>query len=171
MIQKMRLKEKTICFTGHRDMKAPEWIKVKLTEIIEKYIQNGYDTFLAGGARGFDNLAADVVIELKEKYPDIKLMVVLPFPNHYKHEKNWSATEVKEYKSVLKRADETITLLKEYKSGSYFKRNRYLVDNSSLCIAYYRRSGSGTAYTVNYAELSKIQVINLAKDEKRTQDN
>ena len=89
----------------------------------------------------------------------------MPFPNHYKHEKNWNADEVKEYKSVLKRADEVITLLKEYKSGSYFKRNRYLVDNASLCIAYYRRSGSGTAYTVNYAEFSKKEVINLAKDE------
>ena len=27
---------------------------------------------------------------------------------------------------------------------------------------------SGTAYTVNYAELSKIPVINLAKEEKTT---
>ena len=162
----MLLKEKTICFTGHRDMKAPKWVRSKLAETIEKYIQNGYDTFLAGGARGFDNLAADVVIGLKEKYPNIRLIVVLPFSNHYKHEKNWNADEIKEYKSVLKRADEKITLLKEYESGSYFKRNRYLVDNSSLCIAYHRRNGSGTAYTVNYAELSKIQVINLAKEEK-----
>ena len=162
----MIIKEKTICFTGHRDMKTPEWVKSKLTETIENYIQNGYDTFLAGGARGFDNLASDIVLGLKEKYPNIKLIVVMPFPNQYRHEKNWSSTEVKEYKSVIKRADETITLLKEYKSGSYFKRNRYLVDNSSLCIAYQRRSGSGTAYTVNYAELSKIPVINLAKDEK-----
>ena len=161
----MILKDKTICFTGHRDMKAPEKIRIRLTEVIEQYIKNGYDTFLAGGARGFDNLAADVVMGLKEKYPDVKLIVVLPFPSHYRHEKNWNSDEVKEYKSVLKRADETITLLKEYKSGSYFKRNRYLVDNASLCIAYYRRSGSGTAYTVNYAELSKIQVINLAQDE------
>ena len=97
---------------------------------------------------------------------DKSFIVVLPFPNHYRHEKNWNADEVKEYKSVLKRADETITLLKEYKSGSYFKRNRFLVDNASLCIAYHRRNGSGTAYTVNYAEMSKIQVINLANEEK-----
>ena len=159
-------KEKTICFTGHRDMKAPERVKTLLTETIEGYVQKGYDTFLAGGARGFDNLAADVMIGLKEKYPYIKLIVVLPFPNHYRYEKNWNADEVKEYKSVLKRADETITLLKEYKSGSYFKRNRFLVDNASLCIAYHRRNGSGTAYTVNYAEMSKIQVINLANEEK-----
>ena len=161
-------KEKTICFTGHRDMKAPEWVRKRLAEAIEKYVQDGYDTFLAGGARGFDNLAADFVIGLKRKYPNIKLIVVLPFPNQYKHVNNWNADEVKEYKSVLKRADERITLLNEYKSGSYFQRNRFLVDNSSLCIAYHRRNGSGTAYTVNYAELSKIPIINLAEEEKTT---
>ena len=160
----MLIKEKSICFTGHRDMKSPDSVKHELTEIVEKYIKDGYNTFLAGGARGFDNLAASVVFGLKEKYPDISLVIVLPFPNHYKHEKNWSATEIKEYKAVLKMADERITLLNEYQNGSYFKRNRYLVDNSSLCIAYYRRSGSGTAYTVNYAERSKIKVINVANN-------
>ncbi len=160
----MIIKEKTICFTGHRDMKSPEKVKSRLTEIIQNYIIQGYDTFLAGGARGFDNLAADVVIGLKEKYSHIRLIIVLPFPSHYRHEKNWGSTEIKEYKSVMRRADETITLLKEYQSGSYFKRNRYLVDNASLCIAYYRRNGSGTAYTVNYAEKSKITVINMAAE-------
>ena len=113
-------KNKSICFTGHRDMKDKAETKEKLTEIIEKYIQSGYNTFFAGGARGFDNLAADIVLGFKEKYPDIKLVIVLPFPNHYNHEKNWTSDEIKEYKSVLKRADEIITLLKEYEGGSYY---------------------------------------------------
>ena len=51
-----------------------------------------------------------------------------------------------------------------YKSGLYFKRNRYLVDNSDICIAYYHRNGSGTAYTVNYATTCKKKVINLANE-------
>ncbi len=161
----MILKEKTICFTGHRDMKAPEKVENTLIRLLEEYIQQGYDTFLAGGARGFDNLAAEAVIKLREKYPGIRLIVALPFTSHYRHEKNWSSDEIKIYKAVLKNADEIITLFKEYKSGSYFKRNRYLVDNASLCIAYYRRNGSGTAYTVNYANTSKIEVINIAKVE------
>ena len=33
-------KEKTICFTGHRDMKAPEWVRKRLAEAIEKYVQD-----------------------------------------------------------------------------------------------------------------------------------
>ena len=156
--------EKAICFTGHRDMKSEDKIKIRLHSIIEEYIQEGYEIFYAGGARGFDNLAAEVVASLREKYSQVRLVIVLPFPSHYRHEKNWNSDEIKTYKSVLKKADEVVTLFKEYKSGSYFKRNRYLVDNSDICIAYYCRNGSGTAYTVNYATTCKKKVINLANE-------
>ena len=156
--------EKAICFTGHRDMKSEEKIKKRLYSLVEEYIQDGYTTFYAGGARGFDNLAAEVVADLREKYSNVRLVIVLPFPSHYRHEKNWNSDEIKTYKSVIKKADEVVTLFKEYKSGLYFKRNRYLVDNACVCIAYYCRNGSGTAYTVNYANACKKKVINLADE-------
>ncbi|MBQ2753942.1 MAG: DUF1273 family protein [Clostridia bacterium] len=155
--------EKAICFTGHRDMQSEDKVKIQLYSLVEEYIKEGYTTFLAGGARGFDNLAAEVVANLREKYPQVKLVIALPFPSHYRHEKNWNSDEIKTYKQVLKNADEVVTLFKEYKSGAYFKRNRYLVDNTAICIAYYRRNGSGTAYTVNYANACKKKVINLAQ--------
>ena len=145
--------EKAICLTGHRDMQSEDKVKIQLYSLVEEYIKEGYTTFLAGGARGFDNLAAEVVANL----------IALPFPSHYRHEKNWNSDEIKTYKQVLKNADEVVTLFKEYKSGAYFKRNRYLVDNTAICIAYYRRNGSGTAYTVNYANTCKKKVINLAQ--------
>lgn len=153
---------KAICFTGHRDIQSEDKVKARLFSLIEEYIKNGYETFYAGGARGFDNLAAEVVASLREKYPQVRLVIVLPFPSHYRHEENWNGDEIKKYKSVLKMADDVVTLFKEYKSGSYFKRNRYLVDNADICIAYYRRNGSGTAYTVKYAGTCKKEVINLA---------
>ena len=156
------MKEKAICFTGHRDMQLSDRVEERLLALLEGYVQNGYDTFLAGGARGFDNLAAETVIRLREKYPHIRLVIVLPFPSHYRHEQNWNSDEIKTYKGVLKKADEVITLCKEYKSGAYFKRNRYLVDNAGLCVAYYRRNGSGTAYTVNYARNCRMEIVNLA---------
>lgn len=40
---------------------------------IERSIQAGYVYFGAGGALGFDTLAAQMVLKLKERYPDIKL--------------------------------------------------------------------------------------------------
>ena len=44
------------------------------------------------------------------------------------------------------------------------KRNRHLVDNSSVCVAYLTRSGGGTAYTVEYAKKHGLKIINIAKN-------
>ena len=43
------------------------------------------------------------------------------------------------------------------------KRNRHLVDNSSLCISYLTSDSGGTAYTVNYAKAKGLKIINLAE--------
>lgn len=43
-----------------------------------------------------------------------------------------------------------------------FRRNRYLVDNSSICIAYLTKNKGGTAYTVDYAKKLGVTVINIA---------
>ena len=57
----------------------------------------------------------------------------------------------------------------EHDVGNYrlqdymIKRNRYLVDNSSLCICYLTRQTGGTAYTVRYAESKGVTVLNLSK--------
>ena len=74
------MKDKTACFTGHRDippLKRPG-IKHRLEREIEKSIQAGYVYFGAGGALGFDTLAAQTVLKLKGRYQDIKLILVLP---------------------------------------------------------------------------------------------
>ena len=43
------------------------------------------------------------------------------------------------------------------------KRNRHLVDNSSVCVSYMTKNTGGTAYTVGYAIKNHVQVINLAE--------
>ena len=54
------MKEKTCCFTGHRDIPsgAYQLIFKKTEEMVESLIQKGYLYFGAGGALGFDTIAA-----------------------------------------------------------------------------------------------------------------
>lgn len=62
------MREKTCCFTGHREILESEGaVKARLMGILEELIHQGYRYFGAGGARGFDSLAAKTVLELKEK--------------------------------------------------------------------------------------------------------
>ena len=64
------------CFTGHRVIPAAvgEELKLRLRAEIENLINRGTLVFIAGGALGFDTLAAQAVVALKSKYPFIKLV-------------------------------------------------------------------------------------------------
>ena len=157
------MRKKTACFTGHRQMDEPiAVIERRLTETVESLIQKGYLYFGAGGARGFDALASEVVLKLKEAYPQIHLILVLPFDEQYSHEKSWTRAEIEQYHRLKKRASKVVVLASEYSSGVYYRRNRHLVDNSSVCVAYMNRANSGTSYTVNYARAKGLEVVNTA---------
>lgn len=157
------IRRKTACFTGHRKMEEPiSEIEDRVTAAVENLIQNGCRYFGAGGARGFDALASQVVLRLKEIYPQIHLILVLPFDRQYSHERNWTPAEVEQYHSLKKRASKVVVLAAGYSSGVYYRRNRHLVDHSSVCVAYMTRENSGTSYTVNYARAKGLEVVNTA---------
>jgi len=156
------MREKTCCFTGHRELPF-FWGHCKLTGKLEKaiieQIDNGIRFFGAGGARGFDALAARTVLKLKKKYPDIKLILVLPCLTQTR---GWPAEDVQEYERIKAQADKVVYTSQEYTKGCMFKRDRHLVDCSSVCICYLTKDSGGTAYTVNYAKKNGVKVINLA---------
>ena len=81
MIDKRR---QTACFTGHREIRGSvEALEERVYQIVEGLIQEGYCYFGAGGARGFDALAARTVLKVKEQHPQVHLILVLPFYNQY----------------------------------------------------------------------------------------
>lgn len=81
-----KMRKKTVCFTGHRRMGEPiSEVERRLTRTVENLIRKGYLYFGAGGARGFDALASEVVLKLKATYPQIHLILVFPFDEQYSH--------------------------------------------------------------------------------------
>ena len=73
--------ETACCFTGHRII--PEDIRVSLVERLRNgvdylYTHMNIKTFYAGGALGFDSLAAEAVVERRKERPDIRLVIVTP---------------------------------------------------------------------------------------------
>ena len=156
------MRQRTVCFTGHRKLGAPaEYVTARVVEIIERLIQEGYLYFGAGGARGFDALASEAVLNLKARYPRIHLILVLPFDEQYTHERDWTRLEIEQYHSLKARASKTVILSEGYSSGVYYRRNRHLVDNASVCVAYLTRPNTGTSYTVNYAKSQGLRVLNV----------
>lgn len=160
----LQYKGKTVCFTGHRQIrKKDSGLIPMLSAVIENFILQGYCYFAAGGARGVDTLAAQVVLTMKKKYPQIHLILVLPFVDLYKKEDGWSQEEIAQYQNLKQNASKVVHIQMLYSRGCYNKRNRYLVDFSNICICYQYKSRGGTAYTTGYAKKQGIKVINCIK--------
>ena len=154
-------KDRTCCFTGHRHIPPSDIPKLTacMEETVEILIQRSFDTFISGGALGFDTLAAETVLRLKKKHPHIRLVMALPCRNQ---QIKWSPYQQNKYNNILAQSDELIYLSEEYHTGCMHLRNRYMIDNSGLCIAYMTRSGGGTSYTVRYAESQEVETVNIA---------
>lgn len=156
------IRGRTCCFTGHREL--PAWgqkeLAAKLEDTIIGLIDRGIRYYGAGGARGYDTLAAQTVLKLKERYPHIKLILILPCLTQTRW---WSAADVKEYERIKALADKVVYTSQEYTKDCMHKRNRHLVNHSSVCVCYLTKKDGGTAYTVDYAEKQKLEVINLAQ--------
>ena len=69
---------KSCFFIGHRE--ADERLLPRLELTIERLIaEENVRYFYVGGYGGFDRIAAAAVKRAKQKYPDITLMLVLPY--------------------------------------------------------------------------------------------
>ena len=69
---------KSCFFIGHRE--ADERLLPRLELVIDQLIrEENVRYFYVGGYGGFDRLAAAAVRRVKQKYPDITLMLVLPY--------------------------------------------------------------------------------------------
>ena len=156
------MREQTCCFTGHREL--PVWERTRLTakleETITVLIDRGILFYGAGGARGWDTLAARTVLKLKPSYPSIKLILVLPCLTQTR---GWRPEDIAEYERIKAQADKVVYTAQQYTRGCMHKRNRHLVDNSSVCVCHLNRESGGTAYTVGYAEKKGLEIINLAR--------
>lgn len=151
---------KVCMFTGHRVIPKENykdlWEGLK-KEISDLYIE-GVRDFITGGALGFDTLSALTVLALRDIRPDVKLHLYLPCRDQ---DKGWNSRNKEIFSHIKERADEVIYVSEMYVPGCMHARNRRMVDDADVCIAYLTRNSGGTAFTVNYAESRGLKVIRL----------
>ena len=150
----------TVCFTGHRNIPSEEsaYVERSVAEAVRKAYEDGFRTFLCGGARGFDTIAAETVLRFRLMHPDVQLIIAVPCASQAD---KWPAAEKRRYSSVLADADEVITLSENYYSGCMQTRNRYMVDRADLLICYVEKESGGAYQTMQYAIKAGKKVINI----------
>lgn len=154
-------KLKVACFSGHR--KLPQdyrELKSRLRSAITELIEQGVIFFGAGGAIGFDMLAEEAVLELKESFPQIKLILVLPCCPE-QQTLMWKIEQRERYNRILEQADKIRILTPRYTEKCMLERNRHMVDNSAHLVCFLREKCGGTFYTVKYAESKGLNIIRL----------
>ncbi len=153
-------REHTVCFTGHRAMnRQDEQTASRLDALLEALYERGFRDFLCGGALGFDLFAAEHVVRLRGHHPDVRLIFCLPCADQ---SARWRAADCMRYERLLYLSDETRVLSPKYYDGCMQSRNAYMVDRSSICVAYMKRLGGGTLSTVRYALSQDLPVVNIA---------
>lgn len=148
--------EKTCAFTGHRELDNLDFCL--LDRVILNLIKNGVTRFLCGMARGFDLSAAESVVALQKKYPNVELVACVPCQDQ---SHGFSRSDKDRYDRILAHCAEVIVLSGGYYNGCMHVRDRFMVDNAEIVLSYLRRKSGGTYYTVKYANRLSRKVIEL----------
>lgn len=159
--------KKVCCFTGHRPQSLPfgfneqdeRCVKLKrlLREEIERQItEEGVTHFISGMAIGVDMYAAEIVLELKAKYPQITLESAIPCETQAV---KWSSALRERYYLIASKCDKETMIQRHYTADCMHKRNRYMVDTSDTVIAVWDGRPGGTGKTVAYAESKGKTVV------------
>lgn len=150
---------KTCAFTGHRPQHLPFGMNendercVKLKEELKEQIINLIEAenvthFITGMALGVDLYAAEIVLDLKPRYPSITLESAIPCETQAV---KWSMAQRERYYDIAAQCDKETMLQSHYSPDCMDKRNRYMVDHADFIIAVWDGRPSGTGKTVTYA--------------------
>lgn len=148
----------SVAFTGHRFISSDrvEEVKESVRNEIRLLYSKGFRNFFCGMALGFDMLAAEEVLKLKEELPDILLVATVPYREQ---NERWGANQKKRYLEIV---DDVIVLSEHYYNGCFLKRNDFMLDHVAVLLAYFDgMPKGGTFYTVRNAKRLRLQICNL----------
>ena len=159
-------RETTCCFTGHRPNKLP-WgdnetdprclaLKAAIMREVEKAYDRGYRHFICGMAKGCDFYFCEAVQALRDARPGVTVEAAVPCETQADR---WKEKDRERYEQLIGLCDYETMVQRQYDRNCMLRRNRYMVDRSSLVIAAFDGSMGGTMYTVTYAMRHDAQVV------------
>lgn len=129
----MDKRAQTCCFTGHRHLPAREeeaiWQRVQ--EHLIPLLEQGVRYFGVGGALGFDTLVAEKLLDLRRQYPQIRVILVLPFRGY---QSRWTAAQQARAARIESQVDKVVYCCDAPSREAFLARDRHLVDGSAYCI-------------------------------------
>ncbi len=142
-----------VSFFGHKDYPINDLFSDKILNFIINLIKtNDLIEFYFGGMSNFDNHCANIVNNLKQKYPNIKSYYITP----YLRESHISNINKKLYSDIIYPPIESVPL-----KFAITKRNEWIIENSDLIIFNLRYTFGGTYTAYRYAKKKNKNVYNI----------
>lgn len=143
-------------FIGHRE--ANEKLLPRIQETVERLIlDEGVAFFYVGGYGGFDRIAATAVQRAKERYPNITLMLVLPYHPAERPVETPYGFDGTYYPEGLEKVPRQYAVV---------RANKIMVNTSDWLVCYVRHGASNSRNLLEYAQRrerkAQIRIINLA---------
>ncbi len=158
----------TCCFTGHRPDKLP-WgsdesdprclaLKERIRSTLEEAYRRGYRHFICGMARGCDLYFCEAALALRDDRPGVTVEAAIPCESQAAR---WSEAERERYFRLVGLCDFETMIQRQYDRGCMLRRNRYMVDRSSLLVAAFDGTLGGTMYTLAYAMKRGVEIVRI----------
>ena len=162
----MRGRQSACCFTGHRPGKlpwryqeeAPECVALKrrMMDAVEAAYEEGFRHFLCGMALGCDLYFCECAAVLRAKHPDVTIEAASPCPTQADA---WPEEERERYRALVAACDYETLISSKYTPDCMQRRNRCMVEQSSLLLACYTGKPGGTQSTLLYAMRQGVKTI------------
>lgn len=125
------------------DHPAAEYIKIAIKKKLLGLIDEGLEWVMISGQLGVELWAGEVVLELQEDFPDLKLSVFTPFLNQ---EESWKDANKQWYESILAGADHVDSISrKPYEKPWQFRlKNQFFVEKSDVMVLLYDPEKEGS---------------------------
>ncbi len=138
-------RHKSCCFIGHRKIINEADLTSKLSELIDKLIFDGVNVFIFGSKSEFNDLCYKIVNSKRVEFPFIK-RVLFTCANEAcvfereKEELSQSASAIIGKSVEIFGFDEERRFAARERAGkaSYLQRNRAMIDDSDVCVFYYK---------------------------------
>jgi len=161
-------RSETCSFSGYRPEKLP-WgvdetdprcfaLKREIDDTILRLADSGIRHFLCGMARGSDTYFCEAVLKLRAQRPEITLEAAIPCEEQAAR---WRESDRRRYFELVAQCDIETYVSRQYTRDCMTKRNRYMVDNSSVIVAVYDGKFGGTMHTIEYAARCGLRVIEI----------
>jgi hypothetical protein len=138
---------KSCFFIGHRE--ASEEIYPVLYATVEQHIvEYGVTEFIVGHYGGFDRLAASAVKATKHLYPDVKLILLLPYHPAERPISTPDGFDSTFYPPGMESVPRKVAIVRV---------NRYVVDHVDYLISYAWHPASNARELVEYAKRRRGQ--------------